>query len=376
MAVRSLLRASAGAWVLAIALPDRAGARGLPARLHGDGGIDARTYRALRPGRPRGSGRRDRRRRARGARAPPLRHRGPGSRSAPSSCSSSPPASTRARPRYPRHEHIVTAGKYVEYALLAPAAALIVRRTEDFALLVFTLVASSVAATALGVVQFLGWGIVHAWTAGYRQPSFLGHHDFAALSGVTLAVGLAAIALPGRARVDRWLAWAAGVAGALGLLVSGSTAGAIGLLAAAAVAAVTARASLRRVGAIVGIAVVGLRRRDRLPRRRRRSRSSTSPGIGHKQKQTGVETYVQRTMLVYYGWRVFVDHPVAGRRLAGLERRVRLRAAPAAPARALPVHARDRLPVAGAPLRRSRTPTSRCSPTSASPAACCSSPRC
>jgi hypothetical protein len=38
--------------------------------------------------------------------------------------------------------------------------------------------------------------------------------------------------------------------------VSGSTAGAIGLLAAAAVAALTARASLRRAGAIVGIAVV------------------------------------------------------------------------------------------------------------------------
>jgi O-antigen ligase len=213
-------------------------------------------------------------------------------------------------PSYPRHEHIVTAGKYIEYALLAPAAALIVRRTEDFALLVFTLVASSVAATALGVVQFLGWGIVHAWTAGYRQPSFLGHHDFAALSGVTLAVGLAAIALPGW-RVDRWLAWAAGVAGALGLLVSGSTAGAIGLLAAAAVAAVTARASLRRAGAIVGIAVVvfgGV-----LVFRGGDVKSFLDfAGIGHEQKQTGVETYVQRTMLVYYGWRVFLDHPVAG----------------------------------------------------------------
>ena len=142
---------------------DRAGARGLPARLHGDGGIDARTYRALRPGRPRRPGRP-------GSRSPHARGSGASAtgrlgldrdRRVPR-CSSSPRASTRARPSYPRHEHIVTAGKYVEYALLAPAAALIVRRAEDFALLVFTLVASSVAATALGVVQFLGWRIVHA----------------------------------------------------------------------------------------------------------------------------------------------------------------------------------------------------------------------
>ena len=73
----------------------------------------------------------------------------------------------------------------------------------------------------------------------------------------------------------------------------------------------TARASLRRAGAIVGIAARRLRRRDRLPRRRREVVPRLR-GIGHKQKQTGVETYVQRTMLVYYGWRVFVDHPVAG----------------------------------------------------------------
>ena len=35
-------------------------------------------------------------------------------------------------------------------------------------------------------------------------------------------------------------------------------------------------------------------------------------GLGQKQEQIGVESYVQRTMLVYYGWRVFLDHPVEG----------------------------------------------------------------
>lgn len=211
---------------------------------------------------------------------------------------------------YPRNEHLVTAGKYMEYALLAPAAVLIVRKAADFALLVFTLAASSVAASGLGVVQFLGWRIVHGWPAGYRQPSFLGHHDFAALSGVALAIGLAAIALP-RWDVDRRLAWAAGVAGALGLLVSGSTAGAVGLVGAAVVAVAAAHVSLRRAGAVIGISlavfggVILFRGGDV-------KTFLHFAGIGHKEQQTGVETYVQRTMLVYYGWRVFVDHPVAG----------------------------------------------------------------
>jgi O-antigen ligase len=35
-------------------------------------------------------------------------------------------------------------------------------------------------------------------------------------------------------------------------------------------------------------------------------------GIGKKEEQLGVESYVQRTMLVYYGWRVFLDHPLVG----------------------------------------------------------------
>ena len=141
------------------------------------------------------------------------------------------------------------------------------------------------------------------------------------------------------------------------------------------VAAALTRISSRRAAAIVGIAlavfggVIVFRGGD--------VKSFLHfAGIGHKEKQTGVETYVQRTMLVYYGWRVFVDHPVARRRLGGVERRGDVygpllpllhRRFPSTPRSA---SRRPRTPTA------SRTPTSRRSPTSASSASCCSSPRC
>jgi hypothetical protein len=211
---------------------------------------------------------------------------------------------------YPWHDHAVTTAKYVEYALLAPAAVLLLRSRDDLLLFLFVAVASSVAGSTLAVVQLFGWRIAGGWPAGYRQPSFLGHHDFAALSGVALAVALAAIALP-RWRIDRRVAMAGGVAGAVGLLVSGSLAGAIGLLAAGVVAAVVARGSARRMVAILGVSlavfggVVLFRGGD--------VKSFLHyVGIGKKEEQLGVESYVQRTMLVYYGWRVFLDHPLVG----------------------------------------------------------------
>lgn len=216
----------------------------------------------------------------------------------------------RGSDSYPWHDHAVTTGKYVEYALLAPAAVLLLRRWDDLMLFVLVAVASSFVASALAVVQFFGWRIAGGWPAGYRQPSFLGHHDFAALSGVGLAVALAAIALP-TWRLDRRIAAAGGAAGALGLLLSGSLAGAIGLLAAGVVTAVVARGSGGRVVAILAVSlavfggVVLFRGGD--------VKSFLHyAGIGKKEEQLGVESYVQRTMLVYYGWRVFLDHPVVG----------------------------------------------------------------
>ena len=47
--------------------------------------------------------------------------------------------------------------------------------------MLWSLVASSVA-----LVQFFGVDVFDAWPPGWRQPSFLGHSDLAALSGINL----------------------------------------------------------------------------------------------------------------------------------------------------------------------------------------------
>ena len=217
---------------------------------------------------------------------------------------------------YDWRTHVVTAGKFAEYGLLAVALPLLVRHRCDLSLLLSALVAWSLAATTVGVVQFFGGSISGGWPAGRRQPSFLGHHDFAALSGAALALGLVAIALPAW-RVNRGPAAAAGLSGAVGLVISGSTAGAIGLAvgagAAAGVAALRGALSLRRllalgaISAIVLAGVVSLRSGDFDQFLRffgvRRHETVT---------QRNVQTYVQHTLLDYIGLRIFLGHPVVG----------------------------------------------------------------
>src|SRR5262245_44647992 len=113
--------------------------------------------------------------------------------------------------------HLPTTVKFVEYALLALAVPLLVRRKADSDAVLVGVAAWSLAATAVALVQFFGWRILEAYPAGRRQPSFLGHHDFAALSGAALAIALVAVALGATSRIDRRVAITAGVAGWLGL---------------------------------------------------------------------------------------------------------------------------------------------------------------
>ncbi len=217
---------------------------------------------------------------------------------------------------YSWRTHLVTAGKFGEYAVLALAVPLLVRGRRDLSLLLLSLTAISVAATTVGVAQFFGWGWSGAWPAGRRQPSFVGHHDFAALSAVSLGIAVAAIAVPGW-RINRLLAVVAGLAGTIGLVVSGSTAGAAGLAAGAAGAVVVARgrgwvsgvrvAGLAAVVAVVAGGVVALRGNDfdqfiRFLGVRRETASS----------RQNVQTYAQHTLLAYIGWRIFLDHPALG----------------------------------------------------------------
>ena len=220
-------------------------------------------------------------------------------------------------PHYRFLTHLVTATKFAEYAVLAPAVPLLLRARRDVMLLFWTVAAWSVGATGWGLLQFSG--LVNEFEGKrplQREPSFLGIHDLAALSGGALALGLAVLALRPATRNERLLGWIAGASGAIGLVLSSAVAGALGIaLAAAAAIVVGARRhvlTLARAGALVAIAVVvgvGVLLM--------RSGDVTSfirfLGIGHEPKKTAdVESSVHRSLLAYIGVRIFADHPILG----------------------------------------------------------------
>jgi O-Antigen ligase len=207
--------------------------------------------------------------------------------------------------------HLVTAAKFSEYVLMAVSAPLILRRRDDWEAVAAAVVAWSVAATFVGLLQFFGLHILDAWAAGRRQPSFLGHSDFASLSALALAIGLAAVLLA-RKRVG----WTGVASGAVGLILSGATAGLIGIVAGAAALlyAIARRRPLvvRDVavtGAVVAVVAAGvlvLRAGDfenflRFVHLK-----------GRETQTSNIQTYSHHTLLAYIGYRIWRDHPVTG----------------------------------------------------------------
>jgi hypothetical protein len=218
---------------------------------------------------------------------------------------------------YAWRTHAVTAVEFSLYALLAPAVPLLVRRRADVLVVLGMLVAWSSAATVVGSLQWLGWGIVDAWPQGDRQPSFLGPHDFAALSGMALLAGIVGVFWGGRDATVRRVACLAVVAGAVGFVLAGATAGILGLVPAAGiVAAVASRhrmlgrralATTLATVAVASLGVVALRGRDF-------DQFFRFLGVRHAQKSTSsdIQTYSQRTLLAYIGARIWLDHPIVG----------------------------------------------------------------
>src|SRR5436190_11113329 len=207
--------------------------------------------------------------------------------------------------------HLVTAAKFSEYVLLAVSAPLILRRRADWEVVAAAVVAWSVVATFVGLLQFFGLDILDAWAAGRRQPSFLGHSDFASLSALALAIGLAAVLL-----ARRRVGWTGVVSGALGLILSGATAGLIGIAAGAA-ALLYAIARRRGIvvrdvavtGAVVGVVAAGvlvLRAGDFENFLRFLHLK------GRETQTSNIQTYSHHTLLAYIGYRIWRDHPVVG----------------------------------------------------------------
>jgi hypothetical protein len=208
---------------------------------------------------------------------------------------------------YPLADNLLTAAKLAEYSLLALAAPLAIRGAEELTPLLVTLTAWSTAATGGALLQFLG--VLNEFEGrrpGQREPSFLGIHDLAALSGATLAVGLLALALGERRR----LGLVGGIAGGLGVILSGATAAVLGVAAAGAAAWLLGRRRALAIGAVVLVVAGGtiaIRTVDTRP-------LLDALGIDRpREVATDPEaSWQQRVALAYIGGRIFLDHPLLG----------------------------------------------------------------
>jgi O-Antigen ligase len=222
----------------------------------------------------------------------------------------------RATP-YAWRTHLVTAGEYFEYALLAPAVPLLIRRRADALFALGVVVVWAAAATGAAVLQVAGANILQAWGAGHRQPSFVGSHEFGGLAG--MSIGIAAVGLfwgtpSRRVRLVLWIALGVGLAG---FLLDASSSGIVGIVPAALVTgAIAARRQLVRsrwvalalaLALAASGAVVALRAKDFNQFLRFAGVRATHQSTTHN-----VQTYSERTVLAYIGLKVWLAHPVLG----------------------------------------------------------------
>jgi hypothetical protein len=218
---------------------------------------------------------------------------------------------------YPWQTHGVTAAKFAEYALLAPAVPLLLRTARDLVLPVWSLALWSATATTVGIAQFFGAHIFLAGTVARRQASFLSSADFAALSAAALLVGVVAVVRPSVPGL-RIATAVATVSGALGMIVAGAVASLLGLATALAVLGVVLVAErdlvLPRiavagaVAAVVAAGIVAIRGSDLDAFARF---LGASPGSTSAQPAK-VQTYAHRTLLAWIGFEIWKDHPVLG----------------------------------------------------------------
>jgi len=217
-------------------------------------------------------------------------------------------------PSYSLTGNLVSALKFVEYALLAPAAALALRRAADRRVFFWAVAIWSAFLTLIAVLQFLGdVGTVYGHHPNQREPSYLDEHDFAAFSGAAVAFALAALL----GRRGRRLGVVGGVAGALGMAIAAALDSIGGLWVAAiatwGLARYRAAVTVRRTVAVVvlcGLVTFGA------VSLRSSSIAAFLRFLGLEQETaattSNVQSYAHRTLLGYIGLEIWLDHPVIG----------------------------------------------------------------
>ena len=213
--------------------------------------------------------------------------------------------------------HFVTAAKFTEYAVLAPALPLLLRAERQLEVLLWAIAGWSAAATAWGLLQFAGLvNELEGRRPLQREPSFVGIHDFAALSGIALAIALVVLVLGRPSGAQRALVAVSAAAGAIGLVLAAAAAGGIGILLAGLASLVVGyrrhTVTAARAALVVALAVtpalgVAVMRNGSI------TQFAHFLGLGHETvNKNDVESYVHRSMLAYIGIRMFADHPVIG----------------------------------------------------------------
>ncbi len=219
-----------------------------------------------------------------------------------------------ADPSYSLTGNLVSALKFVEYALLAPAATLALRHRRDRVIFYWAVALWSAFLTLIAVLQFLGHvSTVYGHHPNQREPSWLDEHDLAAFSGAALAFALAALLTSGGRRI----AIVGGVSGALGMALAAALDSVGGLWVAAFASVGMARArlgvSLRRAVAVLllcGLVTVGA------VSLRSSSIAAFLRFLGLEKETaattTNVQSYAHRTLLGYIGLEIWLDHPIVG----------------------------------------------------------------
>ncbi|HEY3184552.1 MAG TPA: O-antigen ligase family protein [Gaiellaceae bacterium] len=212
--------------------------------------------------------------------------------------------------------HLVSALKFCGYALLAPAAAIVLRDASNRRLVFWAVAAWSIVLSAVAVLQFVG--VLDEFRGRRpqgREPSWIGIHDLGAFSGAAISFAFATIVLALRER--RRLQVVGAASGAVGLSIAAAfdSLGGMALTAAATWALARRRGTATLRAAVkLGALVAAVALATTLLRASALHALFEFVGVApaSEQVEKDIQTYSHRTVLIYIGARIFLDHPVLG----------------------------------------------------------------